>query len=75
MSRRSQLFGFLILLVSELSDGLEKGDLSEAEQRNINEQLSSFLSNNDVKSLPIHKRESRTSSCSDDPVQEIILYR
>lgn len=74
-SRRSHLYSLLILLLSELSDGSDRGGLSEAEQRNINEQLSSFLSNNDVKSLPIHSRESRTTSCSEDPVQEIIHYR
>ena len=75
MSRRSNLFGLLMLLLSDLCDGSEWEDLSEAEQRNINDQLSSFLSNNDIKSLPIHKRESRTSSCSEDPVQEIVHYR
>ena len=75
MSLGSHILSLLIVLQSGLCDGSEWGGLSEAEQRNINEQLSSFLSSNDLKSLPVHSRESRTSSCSEDPVQEIIHYR
>ena len=75
LSLRSHILSLLMVLQSGLSEGSDWGGLSEAEQRNINEQLSSFLSNNDLKSLPVHSRESRTSSCSEEPVQEIIHYR
>ena len=75
MAQGCQILSLLMGLLCGLSEGSDWGGLSEAEQRNINEQLSSFLSNNDLKSLPVHSRESRTSSCSEDPVQEIIHYR
>ena len=75
MTLRSHMLSILLVLQWSLSEGSEWGGLSEAEQRNINEQLSSFLSNNDLNSLPVHSRESRTSSCSEEPVQEIIHYR
>ena len=75
MVQRSQILILVTFLLSDSSNEADWGGLSEAEQRNINEQLSSFLNNNDLKSLPVHSRESRTSSCSEDPVQEIIHYR
>ena len=75
MVQRSQILILVTFLLSDSSNEADWGGLSEAEQRNIQDQLSSFLRVNDVTTLPIHSRESRTSTCSEDPVQETVYYR
>ena len=50
-------------------------NLSEEMRENATSQLSLFLENNSLDSLPVYSREVRPASCAEGVEEELIMYR
>ena len=54
---------------------LHLNSLSDEMRENAQTQLSLYLENNSLESLPVHSREIRPASCAEGVEEEFIIYR